>query len=117
MENEGQMEMMLAEKPVEPVDIGVEAQNALLDKFEKAILGKPVFKLGARVQASELGLNVGVMKPGEKAIVLGYGAEIAKRVEMMGGPQNQNTEIQMFNSAGQLVKRVLDCRFLEGVKS
>jgi len=117
MENDGQMEMMLAEKAPEPGDIGVEAQNALLDKFERAILGHPVFKVGQRVRGSELGLKIEVLKAGEQAIVTRFGADVAKEVVMRGGPQNQNCEVQMFNSAGQLVKRVLDCRFLEGVKS
>ena len=117
MDNEGQMEMMLAEKPVEPVDIGVEAQNALLDKFEKAILGHPVFKVGQRVRGSELGLKIEVLKPGEQAIVTRFGADVAKEVVMRGGPQNKNCEVQMFNSLGQLVRRVEDSRFFEGVKS
>jgi hypothetical protein len=117
MNNEGQMEMMLADKAEPVVDIGVEAQNALLDKFEKAILGKPVFKIGQRVRGSELGLKIEVLKPGEQAIVTRFGADVAKEVVMRGGPQNKNCEVQMFNSLGQLVKRVEDSRFLEGVKS
>ena len=116
MENDGQMEMMLTEKPEAAVDIGIEAQNALLDKFEKAILGKPVFKLGSRVRGSELGLKIGVLREGEIAIVTRYGAEVAKEVEMRGGPRDKNTEVQMFNAAGQLVRRVEDSRFFEGVK-
>lgn len=117
MENEGQMEMMLGEKLEPVVDIGVEAQNALLDKFERAILGHPVFKVGQRVRGSELGLKIGVLKAGEQAIVTRFGADVAKEVVMRGGPQNKNCEVQMFNSLGQLVKRVEDSRFLEGVKS
>jgi hypothetical protein len=116
MENEGQMEMMLAEKTPEPAEIGVEAQNELLNKFEKAILGHPVFKVGQRVRGSELGIKVEVLKAGEQAIVVRYGAEVEKHVQMHGGPRGQNTEIQMFNAQGQLVKRVVDSRFLEGVK-
>ena len=117
MENEGQIEMMLAEPEPQPVEIGVEAQNELLNKFEKAILGHPVFKVGQRVRGSELGIKVEVLKPGEQAIVVRYGAEVEKQVQMMGGPRGQNCEIQMFNAQGQLVKRVVDSRFLEGVKS
>jgi hypothetical protein len=117
MENEGQIEMMLAEPEPQPVEIGVEAQNELLDKFEKAILGHPVFKIGQRVRGSELGIKVEVLKPGEQAIVTRFGADVAKEVVMRGGPQNKNCEVQMFNSLGQLVKRVEDSRFFEGVKS
>lgn len=109
--NPGQlrMEMGTAMVPVKEPAVSVEERNALLKQFYHTITGKPVFKLGQKVMANDLGIKIKVLDAGAVAIVTDIRKELADEVGVMGA----SMQISYFNDKGNLLRSAVDPRFFK----
>lgn len=97
-------------KPTMQIGINVEERNELTKKHYHAIVSKPSFKVGQKVVANELGLQVKILDEGQFAIVTR--ADDPKLVEETGNP-SQTMEIQLFNRESHLIRMAVDPRFFK----
>lgn len=96
-----------------PPAVSVEERNALIVRHYHSIVSKPEFKLGQKVMANELGEVVGILEPGQLAIVTEVGEKVAERC----GDERRTVEMQTFGKEGKLERWNVDPRFLKAEKS
>ena len=94
------------------VGLNVEERNALTNKYYHAIVSKPKFKVGQKVVASPLGIEVKFLDADQVGIVTRVDDKLA---EETGNPSATH-EVQLFNKEGHLLRLAVDPRFIKSEK-